>query len=174
MDVVFGGGYGQDALTVSNQLGIGTLWWTEATDFSSLRAIRSGNNLHLSLNGGVDRLDLVSYFSPAPSVRAEFTQWSVGEQLSLSRSVIDAFVAAGAPGVATAGADFLATAAAGGTVNASSGNDVFLGEQETMLLSGDAGDDSIAGGAGNDTLNGGDGTTIGRRKRRRSIDRWRG
>ncbi len=156
-DVVFGGGYGQDTFTVSNQLGIGTLWWTEATDFSSLRAIRSGNNLQLSLNGGTDRVDLASYFSPTPSVRAEFNQWSVGEQLTLSRSVIDAFVVAGAPGAATTGADFLATGATGATVNANSGNDIILGGAGNDVLSGDAGDDSISGGAGNDTLNGGDG-----------------
>jgi Ca2+-binding RTX toxin-like protein len=77
--------------------------------------------------------------------------------MSLSRSVIDAFVAAGAPGVATGNGDFLATTAAGGSITAGAGNDVILGGLGNDTLAGDAGDDSIAGGGGNDTLSGGDG-----------------
>ena len=156
-DVVFGGGYGQDTFSVLNSIGAGTLRWTEATDFSTLRSTRVGNNLQLSLSGGVDRLDLSNYYASLPSSRADFAQWKVGDQLYLSRPVIDAFVAMGAPGVASAGADFLATAAAGGTLSASTGDDVLLGSIGVDILNGDAGNDSIAGGAGNDTLNGGDG-----------------
>ena len=156
-DVVFGGGYGQDTFSVLNSIGAGTLRWTEATDFSTLRSTRIGNNLQLSLSGGVDRLDLSNYYAALPSSRADFAQWKVGDQLYLSRSVVDAFVAIGAPGVASAGADFLATAAAGGTLNASTGDDVLLGSMGVDVLNGEAGNDSIAGGAGNDTLNGGDG-----------------
>ena len=81
--------------------------------------------------------------------------WATAQALA-ARVSIDAFLAAGAPGVASAAADFLATSAAGGTVNAGAGNDILLGAAGADTLSGEAGADSIAGGWGNDTLNGGD------------------
>ena len=155
--VMFGAGYGIDTLTFISVTGSHTLSWTPATDFSSLRSQRVGNNLQLTLNGGADRLDLINYYGVDPTRRPEFNQWLVGDQLSLSRPVIDAFLLAGAPGAASSAADFIATTSAGGTINAGAGNDIVLGALGVDNLSGDAGDDSIYGGAGNDTLNGGDG-----------------
>ena len=84
-DVVFGGGSGQDSFSVLNTIAAGTLRWTETTDFSALRSTRVGNNLQLSLSGGVDRLDLSNYYAALPSSRADFAQWKVGDQLYLSR-----------------------------------------------------------------------------------------
>ena len=156
--VVFGAGYGIDSLTFapSGVTGSHTLSWTASTDFSTLRSQRVGNDLRLTLSGGADRLDLINYYGTVVAQRPEFNQWLIGDSLNISRPVIDAFLAAGAPGVASAAADFLATAAVGGTVNAGAGDDILLGAAGADILSGDAGADSIGGGLGNDTLNGGD------------------
>ena len=156
--VVFGGGYGIDSVTFgsSGVTGSHTLSWTANTDFSTLRSQRVGNDLRLTLNAGADRLDLINYYGSVVAQRPEFNQWLVGDGTSIARVSIDALLAAGAPGVASAAADFLATSAAGGTLSAGAGNDILLGAAGADTLSGEAGADSIAGGWGHDTLNGGD------------------
>ena len=155
--IVFGVGYGLDSLSFTQVSGSHTLSWTGSTDFSTLRSQRVGNTLQLALNAATDRLDLINYYSADPTQRPEFNQWLVGDQLLISRPMIDTFLATGAPGVASAASDFLAAAAAGTTISAGGGDDVLLGAAGADTLLGDLGNDSIAGGLGNDTLNGGDG-----------------
>lgn len=100
----------------------------EGLDSKSSSFIRSGNNLILIANDGLDQLQLIDYFHPSRG--NDILRFSDGTELS-NKSVLSKVFAS------------------------SEGPDLLYGYWQDEAISSGEGDDTIVSGAGNDTLDGG-------------------
>lgn len=160
-DTIIYDGRGQDVLVADAN---DTLELANGLTPTSTQALRSGNDLVITVAGTTNRLTVQAFFaSPANQLQqvtfSDGTVWNQATLLDQSRNI-----------VGTENADTLtAPDGLGYRIQGLGGNDVVTGGAGVDTLEGGAGLDTLRGGDGTDTLLGGadgDVLTGGRRQRR--------
>lgn len=164
---LFGIGDGQDSIVREYDPAAGkkkVLEFKSGVRPSDVKAVRSGDDLWLYINGASDRVRVYSFFynedtansyNPLQEVRfADGTVWDLAkiESLAMAGSVKAQSL------VGLSKGDVIDGGAGADSINGGRGDDVLGGGEGADSLVGDLGNDTLRGGSGYDSLSGGDGS----------------